>query len=118
MAKQFASFDRAADAACLVTHTGGTTEGIMIHTAVDVHWDTFGTTTIAEDTQATSLPGGTPNVDTLTVTWLLVATTAGGLYLIDQKYQATSTGIATLIPSGDYAVWARIVDGRVENFEQ
>lgn len=124
MAQQYCSFGLPADAALLARHTGTITEGFHLHTAVDLDWATASVETMPADRDAWDIVGGAVGVDVLHYTWLLVAFVgcAGAAHpLLLVKEQAVS-GIAGVLSgagiSADFAVWGRVVGGRIELFTQ
>jgi hypothetical protein len=122
--QQFCSFGRSADEACLAFLTGTVEESVHAYLPVDLTWATDSPETVPADTQAWQLPDGTVSVDSLHATWLLVvfvgcAAADHPLLLIDQALQATIDALLTAASiTGDWAIFGRLVDGRIESFQQ
>lgn len=121
-AAQACAFGRAADDACLASHAGTLLEIIHCMLPVDLTWATDTPETLPADTQAYDIVNGTPAVNSLQYVWLLVAFVGSAvadhpLLLIEQSQVAaigtllTAAGIST-----DWAIWGRLVDGRLENY--
>lgn len=124
MSQEYCGFGRSADEACIAFHAGTINESVQCILPVDLHWETDTAETLPADTQAYDIVNSTAAVDSLHYVWLLVvfvgcATADHPLLLIEQSNQPTMDTVLTAAGvTTAWAIFGRLVDGRLENQTQ